>query len=77
VEGKPYDAIAGNSPVFSPDSKKIAYLANKSRRQFMVVDGKTGPEFAAIPGGPLFHKDDSLEYIGMRYSGIYRVKHKP
>jgi sugar lactone lactonase YvrE len=77
VSGPEYDVIAGNSPVFSPDGKRTAYIANKNRRQFVVVNGKQGPDFAAIAGGPFFRVDGTLEYLGMRYSGLYRVTHRP
>jgi Tol biopolymer transport system component len=76
VSGAEYDEIAGNSPVFSPDGMRFAYIANKGRTQVVVVDRKPGPEFAAIAGGPVFHGDGTLEYLGMRYSGLYRVKHR-
>jgi len=36
------------SIVFSPDSRRVAYLARKSEKWLMVIDGRPGPEYDEI-----------------------------
>ena len=42
-----YDGIVQklNSPLFSPDSTHVAYVAMNDKRMFMVEDGKKGKNY--------------------------------
>lgn len=44
-EGKTYDDIPTQSPIFSPDGLRVAYLAKSGNKQFVVVDGKEGKAY--------------------------------
>ena len=48
VEGKEYDGIGQGSLVFSPDSKRVAYAAQRGGKQLVVVDGVEGKEYDGI-----------------------------
>jgi Tol biopolymer transport system component len=57
-------------PLFSPDSKRIAYVAwsgPKSNKWTVVVDGRSGPEFDDIDQGPTFSADSKhFAYVAMK-----------
>jgi hypothetical protein len=75
--GPEYDRIY-YKVTFSPDSKHIAYPAAKGKKWFVVIDGQAGPEYEVIvKGGPTFQADGTLEYLAIKSSGLYRVKHQP
>ena len=58
VEGKEYDGIMEGNPVFSPDSKRVAYAANRGGKWLVVVDGMAGKEYDGILAGtPVFSPD--------------------
>jgi Tol biopolymer transport system component len=66
AEGKEYETLDGTSLTFSPDSRRLAFIAGPpgSARVFVVLDGKQGPDYEAIagrgPGKPqLFFSPDS------------------
>jgi len=42
-EGVKYDAIS--APIFSPDSRRLAYGGLRGNKQFVVVDGKEGEKY--------------------------------
>ena len=54
IKSEAYDAL--NWPVFSPDSKHIAYVVQKNGKKFMIKDGKKSPTFDSI-GFPFFSPD--------------------
>ena len=77
-EGKQYDVIGAGSLIFSPDSKRLAYVAAAGKKQFVVVDGKQGKQYDEI-GRIIFDSPDSLHYIARKYlkgSGIYYLVKK-
>ena len=41
-EGNQHDYIQADSLVFSPDSQRVAYVAEVGEKQFAVVDGIEG-----------------------------------
>ena len=43
-------------PVFSPDSKRVAYKASEVGSYFVVVDGQQGPEYNGA-SAPIFSPD--------------------
>jgi Tol biopolymer transport system component len=65
----PYEAISRDSPVFSPDGKKVIYVAKKGEKAVVVTGGKEDPAFDKIVGGiPLFSPDgDDTAYIATVY----------
>ncbi|MCX5885146.1 MAG: hypothetical protein NT096_04435 [Proteobacteria bacterium] len=61
VDGQPgpaYDMI-GDTPVFSPDSKCIVYVARKDNKWFVIVDGQPGPAYDGIGKGSAIFSPDS------------------
>ncbi|MBU1102136.1 hypothetical protein KJ853_00570 [Patescibacteria group bacterium] len=58
---KSYDSIG--EPIFSPDSKHFAFVAEKERKYSIVVDGKEG-KFYDVVTAPIFSPDSqNLAYI--------------
>ena len=48
VEQKDYDVIRANS-LFSPDSKRVVYWAQRGNKWFVVADGVEGKEYEGYP----------------------------
>jgi hypothetical protein len=65
-------------PVFTRDSKSVAYRAKKGEKWFLVLDGSPGPEYdGVLANGPTLRPDTTLEYLGFKQGAVYRVKHIP
>ena len=66
-------------PQFSPDSRHVAYGARQGGQWVVLLDTKPvgGRYEKIVDGGPSFHKDGSLEYLGIRQRVLYRVTVKP
>jgi hypothetical protein len=62
-------------PQFSPDSAHIGYAALQGDQWGVLLDNKpVGPKYERIiDGGPSFHEDGSLEFLGIRKSVLYRI----
>jgi len=92
VEGeeKPYD-IAARSLVFSPDSKRLAYVAvaysrklrliHSHRRSLVIVDGEEGRPYDTLlvpagGGGIVFDSPDQLRYMAQKGNGFYLVEER-
>jgi hypothetical protein len=56
IEGPAYDAMGKLSPLFSPDSKRVAYIAGRGGKKLVVLDGAEGPEYDNV-GGLAFSPD--------------------
>ena len=69
--------IAMGGPVFSPRGQHVAYAARKDGKCFVVLDGRAGPKYDQVWGGPSFHPDGRLEYLASRKGILYRVRHVP
>jgi len=70
-EGAPYDWA--DSPVFSSDSKKLAYLVRGIVTSFIVVDGIEGASYDNI-GRPVFSPDSqTVSYAAFRGGELYIV----
>jgi Tol biopolymer transport system component len=54
-----YDGITEGTPIFSPDSKRIAYGVQAGNKQFVVVDGKKGEPYDGILESTLIFSPDS------------------
>ena len=67
-EGKIYDWWEGiSSPVFSPDSQKIAYVAKKDGKLFIVVNDKEEGEIYDSVHSPVFSPDSQkIAYVANR-----------
>jgi len=57
--GEPFDGIAGGTPIFSPDGKRIAYIAGKDGRFIVVIDGENSVPYDGIVKGSLCFSPDS------------------
>jgi Tol biopolymer transport system component len=63
-EGEPFDRIVQGSVVFSPDSSRAAYAAERQGKFLIVVDGKEGQLFDDIYN-PVFSPDSRhAAYVG-------------
>jgi Tol biopolymer transport system component len=63
-EGETFDRIVHGSAVFSPDSRRLAYAAEREGKFRIVVDGKEGPHFDDIYN-PVFSADSQhIVYVG-------------
>ena len=61
VDGKSdpeYDGIMDRNPVFSEDTKHVAYAARKADQWFVVVDGKIGPKWDMLLENSLVLSED-------------------
>jgi len=47
------------APVFSPDGKRLAYIAQEGGQRFVVLDGKPGAKYEAVSKGTLTFSPDS------------------
>jgi len=47
-EGKAYTQVTGDSVIFSPDKKSMAYIAGDGNQNFVVLDGAEGAKFDEI-----------------------------
>jgi Tol biopolymer transport system component len=56
-EGRAFDAIARDSPGFSPDSRRIVYAAKRQAQALAVVDGREGKSYDTIGRTPAFSPD--------------------
>ena len=56
TEGKQFDAVGKMNPLFSPDSQRVAYVAEKKKRQLVVVDGREEKQYNSV-GGVRFSPD--------------------
>ena len=88
-EGREYDLTS--APVFSPDSRHLAYAAEKDSQWSIIADGKEIAGYAAIVSQDHIGADDrytypepcrfdavgNLLFIGVREGQIYRVIYKP
>jgi Tol biopolymer transport system component len=68
AEGIEYDTIGGESIVFSPDSKHVAYVAERGNQRFVVLDGKEGKEYYGIGTASIIFSLDSkhVAYVAAR-----------
>jgi WD40 repeat protein len=74
---KEHNEIISETMQFSPDSKHYAYFA-RDRNLVVVLDGKIAGMFTSLAkGGPYFHPDGTLEYLGARNGTLYRTTHTP
>jgi sugar lactone lactonase YvrE len=70
-EGKPYDAVITGSIMFSPDSKHLAYVAERDRQAVVVVDGAESPLYE--DGGKIvFVTPEHLRAIVQRFDKMFR-----
>lgn len=64
IEGKRYNNIL-STPVFSPDSKRLAYIAGRDSQQIVVIDGSQEGDYKQIRDDSLVFSPDSqrLAYV--------------
>ena len=67
-EGPEYEAKWVAGPIFSPDSRRTAYVGQRGGREFVVLDGKELTPHDAVDGIRLHFSPDSrrLAYIAYR-----------
>jgi hypothetical protein len=75
-EGKEYDGIVKGTPVFSPDSKHLAYMARRGGKWFVVIDGEEGKEYDGFLLGSklVFDSPKSFHTLAIRGIEIFRVE---
>lgn len=56
---EPYDGILAGSPIFSPDSQRLAYGATLDNQWFVNVDGQEQPRYDSIAADSLRFSPDS------------------
>lgn len=72
------DAAAGGSPVFSPDSRHVAYAAKQDDKWMVVMDGREGLGYEYVfPSTVTFNDQGVLQYIATRDGEFYRVTGMP
>jgi Tol biopolymer transport system component len=82
-EGKKYNDVF--NPIFSPDSRHMAYRASQGALGFMVMDGKEGRKYNMISGNEIISdyflfgpNDDRLVYmVGKNQQPVVVVDGKP
>jgi len=72
VNGKKFDAIDVNSIRFSKKGNKVAYAATRQNRQFIVFNGKEGPQFDQV-GYPIISPDGNRLAYSVMQDKKYRV----
>jgi len=80
TEGESYSHIY-QQPVFSPDSRKIAYAVQNAGSEMVVVNGTEGKHYNRIIGGIMgsaltFDSPDSLHYLAQSGNDIYLVEQR-
>ena len=71
-----HKSIRGPGPIFSPDSKRIAYVvAHRGGQQSVVINGTPGTPFDRI-WSLTFDTPDALHYIARDPTGLYLVEEK-
>jgi hypothetical protein len=74
--GPEYSTVS--CPVFSPDSRHVAYRARQGHAWVVVVDGRPGPKCAALCAvGPTFDGDAAPGYLAGKDQWLYRTRHRP
>ncbi len=53
-------------PVFSADSRHVAYQAFRDKQSFLVVDGEEGPRWDSIQGFAIAPRAARVAYVGLR-----------
>jgi len=74
IDGRPgagYEAVV--TPIFSPDSKRVAYEAVQRDKRFVVLDGKEGKKHEGLVRGSsvVFDSPVGLHYLARKGNGIY------
>jgi len=65
-------------PVFSRDSKHLAYAAGKGTEVFAILDGQRGPGYDEIAqGAPSFGTEGFMQYLARRGRSLYRIQKSP
>ena len=90
-EGKEYDGIEPGSLVFSPDSRRVSFIAVKyegrigpfksGERRMVVADGQEGEPYDRIFSlpqrrGVIFDSPDQLHYIAQKDKKLYLVEER-
>jgi len=66
------------TPVFSADSKHIAFEINKNGKQLVMVDGQPGKEYDSVcKGAPFFRPGGVMDYLAIRDHSLFRVRCVP
>jgi hypothetical protein len=76
VEGREYDGIGSATLRFSPDSKRLAYLAQRGDEWRIVVDEAESEAYDAfLPGvSHVFDSARSLHTVAYRNEEFFRVQ---
>ncbi len=77
VDGKPgkeYDEIEFKPVIFTPESQHTFYVAQKSRKTYVVIDDKDGPPYDRVDCLPTFSPDGKrMAYVASRGGNMVLV----
>jgi hypothetical protein len=77
VDGKESEVCLGvgeGTPIFSPDSTRVAFIAQEARGQRVVVDGVSGELFDGVLFRSVCYSPDSLRLAyGAKQAGSWTV----
>ena len=77
-EGKQYDMIEGL--IFSPDSRRVAYAAQRGNKHVVVVDKQEGNQYdglgTQVGGRIIFDFADSLHYLAVKDDDLYLIEER-
>jgi hypothetical protein len=62
--------IDEHSLIFSPDSRRMAYVAHVGGKDIVMVDGKEGKTYDALPGRIVFGSANVLYYVGRKNTAV-------
>lgn len=72
-EMRAYDLLAPNAFVFSPDSRRTAYVGVKNNRYVVVIDGIEGREYEDVRLVQFSPDSRKLAYLARRDNRVYAV----
>jgi hypothetical protein len=69
VEGQSYDGTTAGTPLFSPDSRRLAFGAARGDKMFAVVDGEEGPAYQGVECLTFSPDSARVAYVAHRPAG--------
>lgn len=70
VNGTAYDWVS-TEPAFSPDGRRLTYVAERDRKRFVVIGGREGEPFDDVSEFPRFSADGRVLYVAKRSGRVF------